>query len=361
MTQSLTLDTSPPTTARPRCSKTCRSTSAEGELVSLLGASGCGKTTTLRLDRRLPAADLGHDHAGRPRPDPPAGAPARHRPGVPELRAVPASVGRRQCRLRPEAARHIAAPSASQARRRDARARRARATRRPPARRAVRRPEAARGAGARAGHRAAAADVRRAAVATSTPSCASTCASRSASCSAPMAPPRSMSRTTRRRRSRSPTASPSCMQGRIMQLDTPETLYQRPANAFVARFVGFENLIPMKVVVARRRQGHRGSAGRRAADPAARTRSAPSPTASSSPAAPMACRSPTIRRCRRHPRHAWPAHLSRPRLSVPVRDAGRRAGRQWPAVPPARAGAPAKLVPVPEQCTILAAGMTTLL
>jgi len=36
--------------------------------------------------------------------------------------------------------------------------------------------------------------------------------------------------------------------GRIMQLDTPETLYQRPANAFVARFVGFENLIPMKVI-----------------------------------------------------------------------------------------------------------------
>lgn len=35
--------------------------------------------------------------------------------------------------------------------------------------------------------------------------------------------------------------------GRIMQLDTPEALYQRPANAFVARFVGFENLIPMKV------------------------------------------------------------------------------------------------------------------
>ncbi|UJW86172.1 ABC transporter ATP-binding protein [Devosia sp. SL43] len=37
-------------------------------------------------------------------------------------------------------------------------------------------------------------------------------------------------------------------QGRIMQLDTPERLYQRPANAFVARFVGFENLIPMSVV-----------------------------------------------------------------------------------------------------------------
>lgn len=36
--------------------------------------------------------------------------------------------------------------------------------------------------------------------------------------------------------------------GRIMQLDTPENLYQRPANAFVARFVGFENVIPMKIV-----------------------------------------------------------------------------------------------------------------
>jgi putative spermidine/putrescine transport system ATP-binding protein len=43
-------------------------------------------------------------------------------------------------------------------------------------------------------------------------------------------------------------------QGRIMQFDTPEVLYQRPANAFVARFVGFENLVPMKVV------GREGSA-----------------------------------------------------------------------------------------------------
>jgi putative spermidine/putrescine transport system ATP-binding protein len=36
--------------------------------------------------------------------------------------------------------------------------------------------------------------------------------------------------------------------GRIMQLDTPEVLYRKPANAFVAGFVGFDNLIPMKVV-----------------------------------------------------------------------------------------------------------------
>ncbi len=36
-------------------------------------------------------------------------------------------------------------------------------------------------------------------------------------------------------------------QGRIMQLDTPEVLYQKPANAFVANFVGFENLLALSV------------------------------------------------------------------------------------------------------------------
>ncbi|PST23056.1 Fe3+/spermidine/putrescine ABC transporter ATP-binding protein [Rhizobium sp. JAB6] len=36
--------------------------------------------------------------------------------------------------------------------------------------------------------------------------------------------------------------------GRIMQLDTPETLYRKPANGFVARFVGFENLLRLRVV-----------------------------------------------------------------------------------------------------------------
>ncbi|SJZ69116.1 ABC transporter ATP-binding protein [Consotaella salsifontis] len=35
--------------------------------------------------------------------------------------------------------------------------------------------------------------------------------------------------------------------GRIMQLDAPEVLYSRPANPFVARFVGFENLVRMRV------------------------------------------------------------------------------------------------------------------
>ncbi|MEM0934380.1 MAG: ABC transporter ATP-binding protein [Pseudomonadota bacterium] len=35
--------------------------------------------------------------------------------------------------------------------------------------------------------------------------------------------------------------------GRIEQLDTPEALYARPATPFVADFVGFENRIPMRV------------------------------------------------------------------------------------------------------------------
>ncbi|MFV0333669.1 MAG: ABC transporter ATP-binding protein [Tropicimonas sp.] len=36
--------------------------------------------------------------------------------------------------------------------------------------------------------------------------------------------------------------------GRIMQLDAPEVLYSNPANAFVADFVGFENMIAMRAV-----------------------------------------------------------------------------------------------------------------
>jgi len=36
--------------------------------------------------------------------------------------------------------------------------------------------------------------------------------------------------------------------GRIEQLDSPEVLYSRPANAFVADFVGFENMIPMRAI-----------------------------------------------------------------------------------------------------------------
>jgi putative spermidine/putrescine transport system ATP-binding protein len=36
--------------------------------------------------------------------------------------------------------------------------------------------------------------------------------------------------------------------GRIMQLDTPEVLYSKPSNSFVANFVGFDNMVEMEVV-----------------------------------------------------------------------------------------------------------------
>ncbi len=155
---------SPPITAPPRCWKTCRSHVGEGELVSLLGASGCGKTTTLRLVAGFLPPTAGTHPAGRARPDPAAGACPRHRPGVPDLRAVPASQRARQRRLRAEAARHG---------RRRARAARAGEMvervgldrlRRPLSGQPLRRPAAAGGAGPRAGDRAAAPDVRRAAV-----------------------------------------------------------------------------------------------------------------------------------------------------------------------------------------------------
>lgn len=39
--------------------------------------------------------------------------------------------------------------------------------------------------------------------------------------------------------------------GRIQQLDSPEALYRRPRNSFVARFIGESNLLPATVVAVR--------------------------------------------------------------------------------------------------------------
>ena len=65
-------------------------TLARGEFLTLLGPSGSGKTTTLMMLAGFEEPDARHDHARRPAPQQRAGAQARHRHGVPELRAVPA-------------------------------------------------------------------------------------------------------------------------------------------------------------------------------------------------------------------------------------------------------------------------------
>ena len=75
-----------------------------GEFFSLLGPSGCGKTTTLRCIAGFESLGCGRDPAQRRAARRQAAASPRCRAGVPELRAVPASDGVRQRRVRPQIA-----------------------------------------------------------------------------------------------------------------------------------------------------------------------------------------------------------------------------------------------------------------
>ena len=69
---------------------------ARGEFLTLLGPSGSGKTTCLMMLAGFEAADPWRDHPRRPADQQRPAVPARHRHGVPELRAVPAHDGRRE-------------------------------------------------------------------------------------------------------------------------------------------------------------------------------------------------------------------------------------------------------------------------
>ena len=76
----------------------------QGAYVVLLGPSGSGKTTLLSVIGGFSVPTTGPRLIARARRDRrAAGAAADHDP-VPGLRAVPAYVGRRQCRLRPAGA-----------------------------------------------------------------------------------------------------------------------------------------------------------------------------------------------------------------------------------------------------------------
>ena len=84
-----------------------------GEFITLLGPSGSGKTTTLMMIAGFETPIRRRDHHRRPLDRRHAAVPARHRHGVPELRAVSAHDGRREYRL-------PAAPCAARPRRRSA-------------------------------------------------------------------------------------------------------------------------------------------------------------------------------------------------------------------------------------------------
>ena len=121
---------------------------ADGEFMVLVGPSGCGKTTALRMLAGLEEISEGRDPDRRPRRQRPDAARARHRHGLPELRALPAPDGLRQHRLQPQAAQDAEGGDRQAGARRGAHAR-PRAVPQAQAEGALGRPAAARGDGPR--------------------------------------------------------------------------------------------------------------------------------------------------------------------------------------------------------------------
>ena len=82
----------------------------DGEFLVLVGPSGCGKTTALRMVAGLEDISGGTLSIGGPRRQRPHAEGARHRDGLPELRALPAPVRRREHRLRTAAPQGVEEP-----------------------------------------------------------------------------------------------------------------------------------------------------------------------------------------------------------------------------------------------------------
>ena len=82
---------------------------ADGEFMILVGSSGCGKTTALRMIAGLEQADIGTIRIGERVVNDVSARGPRHRDGVPELRAVPAHDRLPQPRLPAAPAAHAQA------------------------------------------------------------------------------------------------------------------------------------------------------------------------------------------------------------------------------------------------------------
>ena len=134
--------------------------------------------------------------------------------------------------------------------------------------------------------------------------------------------------------------------GRIMQMDTPEALYARPANAFVARFVGFDTMIP--VAVADGADGTLTLEARGATLRLPAGRFDPPGRRAILAARPEGLRVSPRRDGWRHPCHDRAAHLSGAGLSIRLRHGTGSDDGERPALRPAgrrgggRAGAGAR-------------------
>ena len=176
-----------------------------------------------------------------PRRHPCAGEPARHRLRVPELCPVPASDDFRQRRLRAAGAQQVHRRNRA-GRRRGAGAGRTGRIRRAAAERIVRRPAAARRAGPRHRHSPPRPAVRRAAF---QPGCETRVSMRGEIRRLQQALKITTVYVTHDQEEAMAISDRIAVMeaGRIVQLDSAEALYRRPASAFVAGFIGRANLL----------------------------------------------------------------------------------------------------------------------
>ena len=210
---------------------------ADGEFVVIVGPSGCGKSTLLRMVAGLEEISGGEIAIGGRVVNDARAVRARHRHGVPELRALSAHDGLRQHGVRPEDRQGAGGrdPGAGRQGGQDPRARPV------PGPRGRASSPAASGSGWRwaapssASRRCSCSTSR---CPTSTPSCAPRPGSRSRSCTREL---RTTSLFVTHDQVEAMTLAERMIvmnAGRMEQIGTPDEVYHRPATTFVAAFIG---------------------------------------------------------------------------------------------------------------------------